>query len=93
MDEQMAEKAKLGIFVFGPEKILIECPFCGMNLIKTDYNRITKLFENHGVYRGKKCKCGGIVVLKLDKAEEAKVKAKIGQIQSSAIEVKDDNRT
>lgn len=63
----MAKKIKPANLVFYDKNILFECPYCGMNLIKTDYVKIRKLLEDTGeTPRGKVCdNCGGTVMLKL----------------------------
>lgn len=68
----MNQKPKTATTVFYLEKIVMECPFCGMTLIKTDYRRIQKLLEETDIPRGKVCsKCGGVAVIRLNtKARE-----------------------
>jgi hypothetical protein len=63
----MDKKPKTAPTVFYPKKIILECPFCGMTLIKTDYRRICKLLEETDMPRGKVCsKCGGVAVIRLN---------------------------
>jgi hypothetical protein len=63
----MDQKPKTATTVFYPTRIIMECPFCGMTLIKTDYRRICKLLEETDMPRGKVCsKCGGVAVIRLN---------------------------
>ncbi|MBI4965870.1 MAG: hypothetical protein HY913_21510 [Desulfomonile tiedjei] len=63
----MNQKPKTATTVFYPKKIIMECPFCGMTLIKTDYLRIRKLLEETDLPIGKVCsKCGGVAVIRLN---------------------------
>ncbi len=73
----MGDKVKAANLVFYAEQILFECPYCGMNLIKTDYQRIRKLVNYKGAPRGKVCeKCGGTVVLKLNEKAKELIKSR-----------------
>ena len=61
-----AKKVKRAEIAFYEDRILIECPFCGTTLIRTNYQRIEKLLHLEGTPRAKQCpKCGGLAVLKL----------------------------
>lgn len=77
----MPPKAKPAITVFSEEHILIECPFCGKTLIKTNYQRIRKLLYEDGTPRGKKCdKCEGIAVLTLSQPAKDTIIAKLAEL-------------
>ncbi len=59
-----------------------------MNLIKTNYGKLTKLLEETTLPRGKICdKCGGVVVLQLDERGKRKVLAKVsdGEVSEELI--------
>jgi len=65
-------------FVFLDSQIVIECPFCGRTLLKTNYKRITKLLHYEGDPPGKFCaKCGGVAILELDSKARKTVLSKI----------------
>ncbi|MFH0824906.1 MAG: hypothetical protein V2B18_19300 [Pseudomonadota bacterium] len=66
--------------VLHDERILLECPFCGMTLIKTNYLKIKKLLEDQGPPRGKTCsQCGGVSILKLSDDVREAIEAKMPQ--------------
>lgn len=74
----MEDKPKPVSVIFLKNYILMECPFCGRTLIRTDYNKITKLLEKTEVPRGKICeKCGHTVILKLKSADRQTLKSKL----------------
>lgn len=76
----MSPKMKRATIIFFDEQILMECPFCGRTLIKTDYQRIQKLLNEEGTPRGKVCaKCGGVAVLRLNTEAKNIIKTKIGE--------------
>jgi uncharacterized Zn finger protein len=78
----MAPKAKRAITVLYEEHIIIECPFCGRTLIKTNYQRIRKLLDDGGIPRGKACeKCGGVAVLKLTTDVKEKIRARLSEME------------
>jgi len=63
---KMRRKYRTVITVFSEDLILLECPFCGRTLIRTDYKKIQKLLHVEGTPRGKICsRCGGIALLRL----------------------------
>jgi len=63
----MNQKPKTVTAVFYSKKIILECPFCGMTLIKTDYRRIQKLLDETDIPVGKVCsQCGGVAVIRLN---------------------------
>ena len=74
----MTKKIKPANLVFYDKNILFECPYCGMNLIKTDYIKIRRLLEDTGdTPRGKVCdNCGGTVMLKLSSKAREIIKAR-----------------
>jgi hypothetical protein len=77
----MSNKVKPAITVFSEEHILMECPFCGKTLIKTNYQRIRKLLYEEGTPRGKKCdKCGGIAVLTLTQQAKEIILVKLSEL-------------
>lgn len=74
----MDQKPKRTIAVLHEDKILLECPFCGTTLIRTDYEKIQKLLDYEGMPRGKVCtKCNGVAVLKLNSQDREAIRAKI----------------
>lgn len=74
----MDKKFKNAIAVIREDKILLECPFCGKTLIRTDHVKIRKLLDYEGMPRGKVCpKCEGIAVLKLNSQTKEAIRAKI----------------
>lgn len=70
--EVQAAKVRSAALVFFENQILVECPFCGKTLVRTDYTRISKLLEETEPPRGTQCpKCNGIVAYRLnEKAKE-----------------------
>jgi predicted RNA-binding Zn-ribbon protein involved in translation (DUF1610 family) len=80
----MAYKYKPAAFVFFDKQILIECPFCGWTLIRTDYQRIQRLVHYVGQPRGKICpNCGGVAVLKLNDQAREMILSKLSSERSS----------
>jgi hypothetical protein len=75
----MEQKIKRAVFILTDANILIECPFCGRTVIKTNYERIVKLYNDVGSPRGKICKCGAVALLKMDDDIREKIAAKIHQ--------------
>ncbi len=74
----MDPKYKPAITVIGTDKILLECPFCGKTLIRTDFDKIQKLVDYDGMPKGKVCpKCHGVAVLKLRSKDREAIKARI----------------
>ena len=66
--------------IFFETRVVMECPFCGMTLLKTDYRKVGKLLDDEGMPRGKICaKCGRVVVLKLNAKGKEKVLSKIAE--------------
>jgi hypothetical protein len=58
---------KRAVLVFYEDQILIECPFCGKTLIRTNYQRIRRLLNVEGPPRAKECaKCGKLAALVLN---------------------------
>ncbi len=79
MEERKPKRASI---VFYEAQILMECPFCGQTLIKTDYHRIVKLLEDD-TPRGKACeKCGGVAVLNLNSEAKGIILAKVSKLES-----------
>ena len=80
----MDKKFKKAITVIREDKILLECPFCGKTLIRTDYEKIRKLLDYEGMPRGKVCpKCEGVAVLKLNSKTKEAIRAKIAAREPS----------
>jgi hypothetical protein len=60
-------RVKRAVLVFYADQILIECPFCGKTLIRTNYQRIQRLLHIEGTTRAKECpKCGKLAALLLN---------------------------
>lgn len=79
----MEVKPKRANFVLLDDSIVIECPFCGRTLIKSNYKRIGQLFNHIGAPPGKLCsKCGGVAVLQLGSRTRQEVLARIQQMKS-----------
>jgi hypothetical protein len=79
----MEAKPKRANFVLLDDFIVIECPFCGRTLLRTDYDRIKKLFNQIGAPPGKLCpKCGGVAVLQLGSIARKEVLSKIQRTRS-----------
>ncbi len=79
----MEAKQKRANFVLLDDSIVIECPFCGRTLIKTNYRRIGQLFNHIGAPPGKLCsKCGGVAVLQLGSRTRQEVISRIEQMKS-----------
>ena len=79
----METKPKRANFVLLDDRIVIECPFCGRTLIRTNYSRIKKLFNQIGAPPGKLCpKCGGVAILQLGSIARKEVLSKIESMRS-----------
>jgi hypothetical protein len=79
----MEAKPKRANFVLLDDAIVIECPFCGRTLIRTNYTRIKQLFNHIGAPPGKLCsKCGGIAILLLGSKTREEVLSKLEQMKS-----------
>jgi hypothetical protein len=77
MTDSQEAKQKRALISFFDDYIVIECPHCGMRLLKTDYQKISLLFDRPTV-PGKICDtCKGVALLKLSKAEREKAQAHI----------------
>ncbi len=73
------KKVKRAVLVFYENQILIECPFCGKTLIRTNYERIQKLLHIEGATRAKQCeKCGKLAALTLNSQAKKIILDKIG---------------
>lgn len=73
------KKVKRAVLVFYENQILIECPFCGKTLIRTNYERIQKLLHIEGTPRAKQCdKCGRLAALILNSEAKKIIIDKIG---------------
>ena len=73
----MAKEVKAARIVLHDQILLLECPHCGMTLVKTNYVKARKLLENTGPPPGKVCeKCGGEVIVKLNEEAKNQIKAK-----------------
>jgi len=74
----MSPKIRRAKMIFFETRVVMECPFCGMTLLKTDYRKVTKLLNDQGMPRGKVCaKCGGLVAIKLNAKGKETVLSKI----------------
>jgi hypothetical protein len=83
----MGPKVKRAVFIFGDDHILVECPNCGMHMMKTDYKKIAKLLNETGTPRGRVCrKCGGVAVIKLNSEGRGKVVAKLAEYKEQEAE-------
>jgi len=79
----MEAKPKRANFVLLDDRIVIECPFCGRTLIRTNYDRVKKLFNQIGAPPGKLCpKCGGVAILQLGSIARNAVRSKIEHMRS-----------
>ncbi len=88
----MENKPKRANFVLLDDRIVIECPFCGRTLIRTNYSRIKKLFNQIGAPPGKLCsKCGGMAILQLGSTARKEVLSKIERLRSENKLNSDDN--
>lgn len=66
-DEKPKGKPKTATTVFGEKRVIMECPFCGMTLVKSDYDKICKLLDDCDPPRGKVCtSCGGVAIIRLN---------------------------
>lgn len=83
--EVQAARVRSAALVFFENQILIECPFCGQTLARTDYRRISKLLEEERTPHGKQCaKCNGVVAYRLnDKAKEI-IRARLKESEKPA---------
>jgi hypothetical protein len=76
----MSQRYKTANTIFFDAMVIMECPFCGMTLIKTDYRRIRKLLEETDTVRGKQCKqCGEVVVIRLNTQAREELLMRIGE--------------
>jgi uncharacterized Zn finger protein len=87
---EQERKPKRVSILFFDNQIVMECPFCGRTLIKTDYERMRKLLQEK-TPRGKACeKCGGVAILNLNTQAKKIVIAKLSQedgvAQASSVE-------
>lgn len=74
-------KLKSVIAVLYEEKIVMECPFCGQTLIRTDYMKIQKLLAHQDSPRGKVCpKCNGVVLLRLTDKTKRVIEDKLAEM-------------
>ncbi len=81
----MSPKIKRARMLFFDTRVVMECPFCGMTLLKTDYDKVRKLLDEDRMPRGKVCaKCGGVVVLKLTSSGKEKVLAKLSGLDPNS---------
>ncbi len=77
-------KPKRAHFVLLDDRIVIECPFCGRTLIRTNYDRIKQLFNQIGAPPGKLCpKCGAVAILQLGSRIRQEVLLRIERIRSN----------
>ena len=74
-------KLKSVIVVLYEEKIVMECPFCGQTLIRTDYKKVQKLLAQQDSPRGKVCsKCNGVVLLRLNEKTKKVIEDKLSEM-------------
>jgi len=79
----MEAKPKRANFVLLDDRIVIECPFCGRTLLRSNYRRIKNLFNYIGAPPGKLCpKCGGVAILQLGSRTRKEVVARIERMKS-----------
>jgi hypothetical protein len=79
------KKVKKAVLVFYENQILIECPFCGKTLIRTNYERIQKLLHIQGATRAKLCeKCGNLAALTLNSQAKKIIMGKLGEPEGSS---------
>jgi len=79
----MEAKPKRANFVLLDDRIVVECPFCGRTLFRTNYKRIKKLFNYTGAPPGKFCpKCGGVAILQLGGRTREEVLSRMKQMKS-----------
>ncbi len=79
------KQVKRAVLVFYENQILIECPFCGKTLIRTNYERIQKLLHIEGATRAKQCeKCGKLAALTLNSQAKKIILDKIGKEKASS---------
>jgi hypothetical protein len=58
----------------------MECPFCGMTLVKSDYDKMCKLLDDCDPPRGKVCtSCGGVSVIRLTSKAKEVLREKLGE--------------
>jgi hypothetical protein len=76
-------KPKTATVVFGEKRVIMECPFCGMTLVKSDYDRICQLLDDCDPPRGKVCaSCGCIGILRLNSKAKEVLLQKLGTNQT-----------
>lgn len=80
----MQQKAKRAIINLTPNFIYMECPFCGMKLLKTDYKKIAKLLNQTQTMRGRVCtNCEGVVVLNPNSKTREEIIARLSKTDGS----------
>jgi predicted RNA-binding Zn-ribbon protein involved in translation (DUF1610 family) len=73
-----AVKLKQATILFQGEKIIFECPLCGRTLMRSNFEKVSKLLEKAGAPRGKICpKCGGTVLIELDPRSRKRIESRI----------------
>ncbi|MFC1833390.1 hypothetical protein ACFL2Q_01480 [Thermodesulfobacteriota bacterium] len=73
----MSGKVKNASVVLQEDRVVFECPFCGMNLVKINYLNARKLLQEEGLPRGKVCdNCGGVAALRPDEKAKAAIEEK-----------------
>lgn len=81
----MQQKAKRAVINLTPDFIYMECPFCGMKLLRTDYKKITKLLNQTESLRGRVCSnCAGVVVLNPSSKMRKEIIARIAKPDASS---------
>jgi hypothetical protein len=81
------KKVKRAVLVFYENQILIECPFCGKTLIRTNYDRIQRLLHIEGATRAKQCeKCGKLAALTLNSQAKKIILEKLAEKEPSSKE-------
>jgi|GEM_PF-751863 len=71
-------RPKNATVVFGERRVILECPFCGMTLVKSGYDKICKLLDDCDPPRGKVCaSCGCVGILRLSSKAKAVLRQKM----------------
>jgi transcription elongation factor Elf1 len=81
----MKKKAKRAVIHLTPDLIYMECPFCGMRLLRTDYKKIAKLLNHTQSLRGQVCgNCEGVVVLNPNTKMREEIITRLGKPDASS---------
>ncbi|MCA1959799.1 MAG: hypothetical protein LDL33_03305 [Desulfomonile sp.] len=70
-------ETKPATVVFHRAKVILECPHCGQTLIRTTYDKVSRLLDASGPPRGKICeKCGKTAIFTFDEPSSAVIRAR-----------------